>query len=311
MRAALLALLLVACDEGRDQAAGARPAARPSAELAEIEVELLTEVEEGPDWGLMTGSFSTRFSVDGEGKERAKNIRKAASALDSAVVPAGGRISFNSVVGERTAERGFVPAPALFLGERTVEVGGGVCQVSSTMHAAALDSRMRIVRRAPHSRPSQYIRAGLDATVTSGCVADAGCQDLDLVVENPHGIPVGIRASVRESGREAEVTVSFHGRGRDWETSFRGWSAKGDDPEKRVRRTGKLRGSGKRRIQEGAAGRNVFMTVTWSFRDGGSESLRVLSSYPPVHEVWEVGPGYEGSSPWEAEAVPSGSNEDR
>lgn len=122
---------------------------------------------------------------------RNHNIRLAAQALNEVVLLPGERLSYNEVVGERTLRRGFRPAPIIVRGEKRLGIGGGICQVSSTLFNSALLSALKIVRRANHSIPITYVPLGRDATVN-----DTG---LDLVIENPHPHPVAIATQVGRS----------------------------------------------------------------------------------------------------------------
>src|SRR5262249_18583043 len=95
------------------------------------------------------GSFTT--TLIGSSPARTANIRVAVDALDGTVVEASEVLSFNAVVGPRTAERGYQVAPVILHEERQLQTGGGVCQVASTLFAAALLSGLGPVERWRHS----------------------------------------------------------------------------------------------------------------------------------------------------------------
>ena len=80
----------------------------------------------------------------------------------------GEEFSFNNVVGQRTIENGFQAAPSYVNGESVDEVGGGICQVSSTLYDACLYANLEIAERHCHPHPSTYVDAGFDATVSWG-----------------------------------------------------------------------------------------------------------------------------------------------
>ena len=130
------------------------------------------------------GHFTTAYANDAEHRARASNVELAAEAIDRKVIAPGATFSFNDAVGERTAAFGFAKATVLRDGMLAEGTGGGTCQVASTLHAAALLAGLDIVSRAPHSRPSAYIRMGLDATVAFGTI--------DLKIRNPATEPVTI-----------------------------------------------------------------------------------------------------------------------
>jgi len=127
------------------------------------------------------GSYTTNYNA-GEAP-RAHNIALAATSLNGTLVRPGERLSYNETVGERTTERGFQVAHVYEEGEVRDGVGGGVCQVSTTLYNAALLSGLKILRRSPHMMPVGYIPTGRDATVD-------WASGLDLVVENSTAHPI-------------------------------------------------------------------------------------------------------------------------
>ena len=110
------------------------------------------------------GSFAT--NVGGSGG-RQQNVRLAAERCNVILMP-GEQFSYNKRVGQRTVERGFSEAGAYLNGELVQEVGGGVCQTSSTLYMACVFSNLQIDQRQNHTFPSSYIGLGLDATVSWG-----------------------------------------------------------------------------------------------------------------------------------------------
>lgn len=80
----------------------------------------------------------------------------------------GDVFSYNDVVGQRTAARGYQAAPAYVQGETVDEIGGGICQTSSTLYLACLRSNLEITERYAHRYVPAYITAGMDATVSWG-----------------------------------------------------------------------------------------------------------------------------------------------
>lgn len=100
---------------------------------------------------------------------RNTNLKLACEAINGYVLMPGDTFDYNKVLGERTEEKGYKPAGALSAGTATTEVGGGICQVSSTLYYACLLSDMEIVTRRSHSLPSSYMpMMGVDATVSWG-----------------------------------------------------------------------------------------------------------------------------------------------
>src|SRR5699024_7653685 len=98
-------------------------------------------------------------------KERSRNIKLAAEAIDSHVIFPGESFSFNQVVGKRTEEKGYMRAPVIVEGESTEDIGGVICQVSSTLYNAVDIQDVTIIERYSHSRPVPYVPPGRDASV--------------------------------------------------------------------------------------------------------------------------------------------------
>lgn len=147
-------------------------------------------------WERMS-SYTTYFNVEDKG--RCENIAIAAGLIDGATVQAYGEFSFNKTVGRRTAAAGFRQAKIIVNGEYVLGVGGGVCQVSTTLYNAALKSGVEVVEYHPHSLRVSYVAPSRDAMVSSEC---------DLQLYNPYSFPVCITAQVFEGG----LRVTFYGK---------------------------------------------------------------------------------------------------
>ena len=128
-------------------------------------------------------SYTTRFYPG----DRGDNIGLAASHLQGALIRSQSTLSFNSIVGQRTYEAGYKDAGVIIDGEHRVDVGGGVCQVSSTLYNAVLLAGMTPTERSNHSLPSAYVPAGRDATVADNL--------LDFAFRNPLPHPVYLRVA--------------------------------------------------------------------------------------------------------------------
>ena len=99
---------------------------------------------------------------------RISNVKLSASSINGYVMNTGDVFSYNGVVGKRTAANGYQPAPAYVKGETVDEIGGGICQTSSTLYLACLRSNLAITERYAHRYTPAYIDWGLDATVSWG-----------------------------------------------------------------------------------------------------------------------------------------------
>ena len=141
-------------------------------------------------------SFTTRFSAAAAG--RCRNIALAASSLNGSVIEAGQTLSFNKTVGERTVKRGYSEAKIIQDGEFISGVGGGVCQVSTTLFNAALLSGLNVTERRAHSLSVSYVPPSRDAMVSSAS---------DLKIQNPFSFPVYLQMRCESE----TVTATFYG----------------------------------------------------------------------------------------------------
>lgn len=99
---------------------------------------------------------------------RIGNVKLSASSINGIVLNSGETFSYNQSVGQRTEARGYKPAPAYVKGETVDEVGGGICQTSSTLYLACLLGNLEITERYAHRYVPAYISWGMDATVSWG-----------------------------------------------------------------------------------------------------------------------------------------------
>jgi vancomycin resistance protein YoaR len=104
---------------------------------------------------------------------------------------------FNQVLGERSEIRGYRYAPIIVQGRLVQGIGGGTCQIASTLHAAAFFAGLEILERRPHTRPSYYIKVGLDATVVY--------PHINLRLKNPYQFPVVIKFEVKDGWTSAFI----------------------------------------------------------------------------------------------------------
>ncbi|MEF3304546.1 VanW family protein [Paenibacillus sp. GYB003] len=144
-----------------------------------VDGELLASVRQ-----KQIGAYATYFNAGN--KSRSHNIGLASKAIDSTVVFPGETFSFNRTVGKRTEEKGYLRAPVIVRGELSEGIGGGICQVSSTLFNAIDRAGLQIVQRYSHSRHVPYVPPGRDATVS--------WDGPDFVFRNAYNQPVLIRA---------------------------------------------------------------------------------------------------------------------
>lgn len=132
-------------------------------------------------------TFSTIY--DASAKNRAYNIELATKKINGTVIMPGETFSYNKTVGSRTIEAGWKEGTAYISGKVVPSVGGGVCQVSSTLYNAALLANLEITERTNHTFTVDYVAASRDATVYYG--------SLDFCFKNTRNYPVKIKATAK------------------------------------------------------------------------------------------------------------------
>ena len=147
-------------------------------------------------------------SLSGSTANRINNVTLAAAAIDGIILAPGEQFDYNTALGERTTERGYKAAGAYSGGEVVQEVGGGICQVSSSLYYAALLANLQIDTRVCHYFGVSYLPAGLDATVSWG--------GPEFRFTNNREWPIKIEASVDTVNN----TVTVHIVGTDTDGTY-------------------------------------------------------------------------------------------
>lgn len=143
----------------------------------------------------LIGTYATAYSPN---IPRAVNVSLAASRINGVVVQPGESFSFTQTILPRTAANGYVEAPMIVNKKYVPGIGGGICQVSSTLYAAMLNAGLPATERHPHSLKVAYIPEGMDATVSGSA--------LDLKFTNIFAEPVQIQAAADQG----VLTVSLY-----------------------------------------------------------------------------------------------------
>ena len=151
----------------------------------------------GVKFDKVLGYFETPYSRAENALARTYNLRQAASKLDGYVLMPGEVFDFNEVVGPRDEANGYKVASVIAEGELVDGIGGGTCQVSGTLHGAAFFAGLAIVERYPHTRPSSYIKMGLDATVVYPTI--------NFRLKNSYEFPVVLHQIVKNGVVRAEI----------------------------------------------------------------------------------------------------------
>jgi vancomycin resistance protein YoaR len=234
------------------------------------------------DVSQVLGRYETDFR--GRAGARAVNIRRAARFIDRYVVEAGATFSFNRVVGSRSEERGFVKAPVIVNDETEPGLGGGVCQVATTLHAAAVFAGMQVVERRSHSRPSGYAPLGLDATVIEGKV--------DFRFRNPFDTPVMLHANFP---RSTSIRVEILGHEPLGKVEHAARVIERHPFLRRLVEKPELAAGSFEQKQKGGYGYDIVSVVSLTRADGSVATRRYASKYYPVPEVLWIGKGTDPS----------------
>lgn len=164
--------------------------------LGDLQPEITTEALEKDMFGTTLFETSSTYVVNAN---RTTNLTLACEAIDGTILNPGDIFSFNEIVGERTAEKGYQPATVYSGGQSLEELGGGVCQVASTIYYATLHLDLEQVHREPHQFVVTYVPYGMDATVYWG--------HIDYQFKNTLSHPIRILANTDNGA----VSITFQG----------------------------------------------------------------------------------------------------
>ncbi len=224
------------------------------------------------------GEFETHYDRSEKARDRTFNLRLAASKLDGHVLLPGETFDFNETVGPRDETNGYKVATVIAEGELVDGIGGGTCQISGTLHGAVFFAGLDIVDRAPHTRPSAYIKMGLDATVVYPTI--------DFRFRNPFDFPVVLHETVKNGTVRAEVLGPSESR---TVTLIRRITAV--QPYEELERPDDKLPRGVRSLgQRGVPG---FTVTRYRIVRTGAHAVRErwTDKYPPTQQVIRVGTG--------------------
>ena len=223
------------------------------------------------------GTYSTNYSTSSA--NRKENIRLASEKINGRILNPGEVFSFNSEVGPRTGANGYKVAH-VYSGSKVVDgIGGGICQVSSTLYNAVVFADLEIVYRTNHSMPVSYVPLGRDATVSYGTI--------DFKFKNNKESPIKIEAIADGTN----FTINVYGRKKYLKDITIENAITGSNPFSVVEVKDDTMYEDERKIEEkGSYGTNV---VTYKvIRENGeiiSKTILAKSSYTPVSQVERVG----------------------
>lgn len=143
----------------------------------------------------LLASFSTRY--DAKNTSRSINLQLAVNKINGQIVAPGKEFSYNKIVGERTIEAGYKEAKVYSNGQVVDGIGGGICQISSTLYNAIVFANLNVTERYNHQFLTSYVSAGRDATVSYG--------SKDLKFINNRNYPIKIIASVNSGVAKIDI----------------------------------------------------------------------------------------------------------
>lgn len=255
---------------------------RPEVNFIEIPVNVVKPWLSEADverWGLNTvlGMYSTRFNPTLT--DRVHNLKVASNAINNVILYPGQNFSFNTWVGPRLSETGYKEAPVVVEGELVPGIGGGVCQVTSTLYNAVLLANMKVVTRYNHSIPITYVPMGRDATVVYG--------GLDFIFENNLKTPVLLVAMVEAS----TLRVAVLGKKQGWKEVFLETEVLEKYPYQTKEEYDPSLGEEERvKVQDGRDGFKVALYRTVTYEGGRLDRQLVNTSvYPSRAEKYKTG----------------------
>ena len=218
-------------------------------------------------------TYSTTYNAGLAG--RTKNLKLAASRLNGLILKPGETFSYNKVVGKRTIAAGYQNA-AIFSGGKVVDdVGGGVCQISSTLYGAVLNANLQVIERTNHGMQTSYSKPGIDATVYYG--------SLDFKFKNNRNVPIKLYASV--SG--GKVVVSIKGENPEGEKANISTEILRVIPRKLIVKEDPNMEIGKEVVQQGGADGKEVRTYKQVVKNGSAKGTTIVSTdiYNPSDRI--------------------------
>lgn len=244
--------------------------------MAVIPPKVTAEMAKVLAFDSIIGEWTTKFAV--QEKNRSDNLSAAAKALDRKIIRPGEIFSFNNTVGPREPETGYKDAYVIINGEYVQGIGGGVCQVSSTLYNAVLLSNLKIAERMPHAVTVNYVAAGQDATVNY--------PNIDFKFENNTSGLLYLRSVVKNGA----LTLQIWGKKTDKSVRIEPQIEKEINYQTKRKRDPNLAAGKIVQEQKGAKG---LVVSTWRVvRDStGKETKQLMSrdSYAPTNRILRVG----------------------
>jgi len=234
-------------------------------------------------------TFTTTY--DGSNEPRTNNIHTLGNALDGKLVAPGATFSFNGAVGERTAAKGYQEAPAIVKGKLVPQLGGGICQVGTTLFNTAFFAGVPIPDRTNHSFYIAHYPTGRDATVSWGG------PDLKWKNDTKDWILVSV-AYTNDS-----ITISFYGTKTGYEVAYTTGPFTNETPFPIEKVNDPTLATGSKVVKDaGVTGRKVVVTRTVTKAGQVVRKDTFSSDYKPKIQVLRI--GTKGSVPTTATVAP-------
>lgn len=221
-------------------------------------------------------SFTTTYNP-GQAA-RVHNIRTLANELDGTILAPGEEFSFNGAMGPRTAAKGYREAPAIVNGRLVPSLGGGVCQVATTLFNAIFFGGFEVVERHNHSFFISHYPTGRDATVSYG--------GPDLKFKNSYPAHLLIKTVATSSS----ITISFYSTSQGFEVTYTTAGPSNFKPAGVIREDDPTLPAGTEKVfEEGYSGRDVTVYRT-IHKDGKKvKEDKFFSRYRPKKQIVKVG----------------------
>ena len=220
------------------------------------------------------GSYKTKFNLSNY--NRSNNIYIATNKTNNILLNNNEEFSFNNIIGQRSEQAGFKEAPVIINGEMQSGLGGGICQVSSTIYNAVLYSGLEITEARNHSIPSSYIEKGRDATVSYGAV--------DLKFRNNYQYPILIQNKVIND----TIVTTIYGNDRYKREIDIVTELVETIPNKTIVKESSVMYNGENFIQEkGRSGYKIKTYRIYKNKNGEILSKEYIneSYYPPINKI--------------------------
>lgn len=267
--------------------------------LVVTKVEPKIKKEDLKDVNTLLGSYQTVLSDVSPG--RIENIKIATQRTSGVLLMPGEEFSYNKHTGLRTVKNGYKNATVIVSGEAVQGVGGGVCQVSTTLYNAVLYAGLDIVKVSNHSIPSSYVDKGRDAVVS-----DSG---LDFVFKNDYNQPIYIKNYYNNG----VITCHVYGNNRDKQNIKISTSIDKVTKAPTKEEKDPTLKKGKEKILE--RGRDSYtVSIYRIYYDKNGKEVKTekvaTSFYPSKQQIVAVGTKKEAKSPKKEENNSSSNNSD-